>query len=82
MTDDENPIISPEYYQEYKGFEVIDVTEQMATPNLGQVAKYLLRAGKKGDMIEDLRKCRWYLEREIIRQTDLEFERYLEQEDK
>ena len=32
---------------------------------LGNVIKYISRAGKKGDALEDLKKARWYLEREI-----------------
>ena len=34
---------------------------------LGNVVKYLARAGRKGDILEDLRKARWYLDREITR---------------
>lgn len=29
--------------------------------------KYICRAGKKGDLLTDLRKARWYLDREIER---------------
>lgn len=32
---------------------------------LGNTVKYISRAGKKGDHLEDLRKARWYLDREI-----------------
>lgn len=32
---------------------------------LGNVIKYVLRAGKKDDEIEDLRKALWYLDREL-----------------
>lgn len=32
---------------------------------LGNAVKYISRAGKKGDALEDLKKARWYLEREI-----------------
>jgi hypothetical protein len=32
---------------------------------LGNVIKYISRAGKKGDALEDLKKARWYLDREI-----------------
>ncbi len=32
---------------------------------LGNAVKYIARAGKKGDGIEDLRKARWYLARRI-----------------
>lgn len=32
---------------------------------LGNVVKYISRAGKKDDIIQDLEKARWYLDREI-----------------
>lgn len=32
---------------------------------LGNVLKYILRADHKGAALEDLRKARWYLDREI-----------------
>lgn len=32
---------------------------------LGNVIKYISRAGKKGDALEDLKKARWYLDRKI-----------------
>jgi hypothetical protein len=34
---------------------------------LGNAVKYIWRAGEKGDAVEDLRKARWYLDREIAR---------------
>lgn len=34
---------------------------------LGNAVKYILRAGKKGDRIEDLQKAVWYLNHEIER---------------
>lgn len=34
---------------------------------LGNVVKYIARAGRKGALIEDLKKARWYLDREIAR---------------
>lgn len=40
----------------------------------GNVVKYLARAGRKGSEIEDLRKARVYLDREIAR-LEKEFER-------
>lgn len=33
--------------------------------NLGNTVKYISRADKKGNNVEDLRKAAWYLEREI-----------------
>lgn len=51
----------------YKGnkFECIDIIEDFGLGFcLGNAVKYILRAGKKGDRLEDLRKAIWYLERE------------------
>jgi hypothetical protein len=47
-------------------YEAIKVLEAWTLNfNLGNVLKYLSRAGKKGDVLEDLKKARWYLDREI-----------------
>jgi len=47
-------------------YEAIKVVEAWALGFcLGNVVKYISRAGKKGDALEDLKKARWYLEREI-----------------
>jgi len=55
----------PSHYQGV-GLECIDVIEAFELGfNLGNCIKYTLRAGKKGDRIEDLRKAKWYLQREI-----------------
>ena len=35
---------------------------------LGNTVKYISRAGKKGARLEDLKKARWYLDREIATQ--------------
>lgn len=34
---------------------------------LGNVIKYVSRAGKKANELEDLKKARWYLDRKIAR---------------
>ena len=48
--------------------EVIDVIEDWDLGlHTGNAVKYIARAGKKGDALEDLRKARWYLDREIRR---------------
>lgn len=62
----------PAHYTAYKGVEVIDFAEQMNFC-LGNVVKYVARAGRKAgaDDLEDLRKARWYLEREIERRENL-----------
>ena len=35
--------------------------------HLGCLVKYVCRAGRKGNKIEDLKKAQWYLDREIQR---------------
>lgn len=48
------------------GIETIDFIEAKGLNyNLGNVVKYVTRAGHKQDRLEDLRKAKWYLEREI-----------------
>lgn len=58
----------PPHYQSVSGIEVIDVIEAFGCGfHLGCVVKYVLRAGRKGGDIEDLKKARWFLDREIVR---------------
>jgi hypothetical protein len=47
----------------YEAIKVIEAWELGF--NLGNCLKYISRAGKKGDTLEDLEKAKWYLEREI-----------------
>lgn len=48
--------------------EVIDVVEDWNLGfMLGNAVKYIARAPHKGKHLEDLKKARWYLEREIKR---------------
>lgn len=48
------------------GIETIDFIEAKdLNYRLGNVVKYVSRAGKKGDPIQDLEKAAWYLQREI-----------------
>jgi hypothetical protein len=47
-------------------YEAIKVIEAWGLNfNLGNTVKYISRAGKKGDIVEDLKKAQWYLDREI-----------------
>jgi len=47
-------------------YEAIKVIEAWGLGfNLGNTAKYIARAERKGAPIEDLEKARWYLDREI-----------------
>jgi hypothetical protein len=61
---------NPKHYTSYKNIEVIQLAEQMNF-NRGNVVKYVARAGLKNpdSELEDLRKARWYLDREIARVT-------------
>jgi hypothetical protein len=55
----------PDHYNNTK-FEVIDIIEEFGLDfHLGNVAKYVLRAGHKDDIVQDLSKARWYLDRKI-----------------
>lgn len=56
----------PHYTSHPSGVECIQVTEHMNFCR-GNALKYLWRAGSKGDELEDLRKARWYIDREIAR---------------
>lgn len=48
------------------GIETIDFIEAKGLSyHLGNVVKYITRADLKGDRLENLRKARWYLDREI-----------------
>jgi len=48
--------------------EVIEAIEDWRLGfHLGNVVKYVARSAHKGDQLADLRKARWYLEREISR---------------
>lgn len=47
-------------------YEAIKVIEAWGLNfRLGNAVKYISRAWKKGDMLEDLKKAAWYLQREI-----------------
>lgn len=62
-----NNAINPQHYQD-GGIQTIDFIEaKQLNFHLGNVVKYISRAGKKGDRLEDLLKAQWYLQREIER---------------
>jgi len=52
----------PPHYSGYAGFEVIDVVEQLDYLR-GTAVKYIMRAGKKWNAVEDIDKAIWYLTR-------------------
>lgn len=69
MTDNVN---HPQHYTSHpSGVECIDVVEHMSF-NLGNAIKYIWRADKKGNALEDLRKAAWYVNREIERRMKQE----------
>jgi hypothetical protein len=65
-----NAVDHPLHYSSTDGPECIEVVEWMGLCpgfSLGNAVKYIWRADKKGNAIEDLEKARWYLDREIER---------------
>lgn len=57
----------PDHYK-VGGVETIDFIEaKNLNYHLGNVVKYITRADHKGKRLEDLKKARWYLDREIER---------------
>lgn len=60
-----DPVEHPAHYT-YGTIETIDYIEDKGFDFcLGNVIKYVTRAGHKEDALEDLRKARWYLDRKI-----------------
>lgn len=48
-------------------YEAIKVIEAWNLDfHLGNVVKYISRAGKKGDRLEDLEKALWYMHRAVV----------------
>lgn len=65
-----NMVDQPPHYKD-GGIETIDFIEAKKLGfNLGNAVKYISRAGKKNDALEDLKKARWYLNREINNMMD------------
>lgn len=63
--DKPNMVNHPSHYNKGK-IEVIDfIEDQGLSFHLGNVIKYVARAGAKGDKLEDLKKAQWYLDRYI-----------------
>ncbi|GMM70884.1 hypothetical protein MTsDn5_08360 [Alteromonas gracilis] len=64
-TQTNDAVNNPKHYTNHpSGIECIQVTEHMGF-NLGNAMKYIWRCDLKKDAIEDLKKARWYLDREI-----------------
>jgi len=62
-----DPVNHPKHYTDHpSGIECIQVTEHMGF-NLGNALKYIWRCDLKKDAIEDLKKARWYIDRELAK---------------
>ena len=65
--DDNSSVIHPQHYggkdNPYEAIKVIEAWE--VGFNLGNTLKYISRAGKKDNTIQDLEKALFYLDREI-----------------
>ena len=58
--------IVPNHYDNKKGYDVIDISKHYNLNfNRGNVVKYICRAGKKDNELQDLKKALDYLKREI-----------------
>lgn len=61
-----NAVKSPEHYTAGRKYEPKDVIRDWGLNfNLGSALKYIARAGRKGDPVEDLEKAREYLSFEV-----------------
>lgn len=57
----------PKHYTSHpSGIECIAITEHMGFC-LGSAFKYIWRADEKGKALQDLKKAKWYIEREIAK---------------
>lgn len=60
-------------------YEVIKVIEAWGLGfNLENTVKYIGRAGKKDNLVQDLEKARFYLDREIMNQKQIRLEKIME----
>jgi hypothetical protein len=67
------------HYENEQGYDIIDVCKDYALNfNRGNILKYVVRAGKKQDELQDLRKALDYLQREITYLEDKQKE-YIKQ---
>lgn len=67
VKEEDDVVNKPKHYTEHpSGIECIQVTEHMGF-NLGNAVKYIWRCDLKKDAIEDLKKAKWYIEREIAK---------------
>jgi len=61
-----DPVTNPSHYKAKNGFEVLAIIEAFDLNfHRGNTVKYILRAPNKNNELEDLKKARFYLDREI-----------------
>ncbi len=66
MSNSSDVVNAPSHYVNGRKYEPIDVIEDWQLGFcLGNTLKYISRAGRKDDIIQDLEKAVWYLNREI-----------------
>lgn len=67
MSDDTNPA----HYRSLSPEPITVIEGWMLSFHLGNTLKYIARAGRKTpDALGDLKKARWYLDREIERRSE------------
>jgi hypothetical protein len=65
MSEQPDMVNHPKHYN-VDGYEVIDIIDAFKLNfNMGNALKYLLRADRKGNKLQDINKAIWYLQREI-----------------
>lgn len=68
-----DPVNRPSHYTAGRKFETIEVIEDWELGFcLGNAVKYISRAGRKTNSIEDLKKAVWYLQRQIEAEEAIE----------
>ena len=66
----DDPVNHPRHYTKHpSGVECIEITQHMGF-NLGNALKYIWRCDLKLDAIEDLKKAKWYVDKEIEKRTN------------
>ena len=66
MVKSKSNVVHPSHYAEGRQFEPIDVIEDWNLDFcLGNVVKYISRAGRKDNIIQDLEKAQFYLNYKI-----------------
>ena len=67
MTTKPDMVNAPPHYTSHpSGIECVQITEHMGFC-LGNALKYIWRADLKGSAVEDLKKARYYIDREIAK---------------